>query len=640
MPKLIILGFDMNDFRTEDEMAAKYGCDSHELIDDLTELTNDPYGNQEIKILMGSILSKLRGGNHLLICQPLQEAHKEAVCQAYERCPNLIHDAAFDKLAEQVPEAPITGIDSFIDAYHAAEDKFESFGLTTYLIENDEDTDEEFLTFHPAYRASERHTLKFVADGTIELDGAIMRRTALTTEGYFRHDVITKEPLTPAQLLGFIAIRLATQGPKDLVGYGRAFGPGKEDKTNATLTHYSRTFRAGSVVGVVNVTKDGVFKAKADDVIKVARTLLDNTTEPVFIHQQGKEIYLGDEALLHFRGHREGELITLGGKSTKHMRVDTGAYVLYTANGTGTITMPALIGMFEESNDGSIYCDKATLNKVSGYLKETVRSTKDFNRMSEELVAAYYQAEVYVQEGERVDPGMTLYTVGTTPQVWDTKADYGIVRKIVNEATAELVRLEIHIDAYFEGDIKVRGFGKGLVCPAEAARVQAHDQDGNPFKGLIIGAPGIIKDSNAAKEALASQPYTAPATVTSTYCHRDFEHILLKHKPEETEDPNILVRKYPQATLTFDKAKRTVATYDPAAVYVDIKVGIEASPVGQAVGSTSMTMPQLGYLMSLPTSGAFLSQKLKRPLERRVRALSYMWENATAKVDEPLPQQA
>ena len=54
------------------------------------------------------------------------------------------------------------------------------------------------------------------------------------------------------------------------------------------------------------------------------------------------------------------------------------------------------------------------------------------------------------------------------------------------------------------------------------------------------------------------------------------------------------------------------------------RVMIEASPVGQSVGSSAMTLPQLAWLSSLPTGNRWLIEEALPGIVRRTNALAYM----------------
>jgi hypothetical protein len=76
--------------------------------------------------------------------------------------------------------------------------------------------------------------------------------------------------------------------------------------------------------------------------------------------------------------------------------------------------------------------------------------------------------------------------------------------------------------------------------------------------------------------------------------------------------------------MVFDDATRTMTTTDPNAIVADISFMIEAAPVGQAVGSSSMTMPQIGFLSSLEAGNFWLSKEVLPGMKRRVDALAYL----------------
>lgn len=565
------------------------------------------------------LIALARKGTLLYVAEAISSDDKKLLNAIEQFVPDFVIDEGIELLKQQLGN-PITDPHQFEQAVFDAEDKF----LTGTKVEfhYDHDLGDNVCVFHEPDRLSSKHTLKWCQDGTIELDGMIVRKTALVGKGHVKQSMLGGDVLDPAQVVGFIASRLAVNGISDLIGYGRAFGPGKEDHTNASLTPRSRKFRAEGLVGVVTVTTNAVGKAHWEMVCEVADLLHQQDPDrPIFLHQQCKELYVDEAAMEAFRATREEDgRITLGGKSSKHTRVDAGAYVLYTEDGTSTIRVPAILGQFEEGNDGSIYAPKKLLDSIGGYLKERVRAVKDFKNMSPDLIARYFNSFPMVSEGDRLEPGSPVFEVDGVIHTWETKADYGIVRRVVNTATQEMVEISIEIDAWFVGDCKVRGFGKGLVCPSEAAGVSCnHD-------GFIIGVPGIIKDSFAACEYI-HDPEEVTAAVTSIFCPENYELAKQKHAPlQPVEDAGDLwEREYPNGVkLIFDDRNLTVATIDPHAIKCEIDISIEASPVAQSVGSSAMTMPQLAWLSSLPTGNKWLTKAALPGIKRRTNSLAYL----------------
>lgn len=559
---------------------------------------------------------KLGGGVYIAAPVDTRSGEYRALHRVAAIAQHAVIDEALEALKLQVTGLAVNSPDEFTEAVYAAAEANEVASAKVVFADSE---GEDEVAFHQPYRASKTHTVTWCADGAIEVDGTILRSTALMGCGHLLNEVLGGGVLTPAQVVGFIAQRMAIVGPEDLVGYGRAFGPGKEDQTNATLTASGRNFRANGVVGVVAVTRDGVSKARPDMVAAVATELHRLHPElPIFLHQQVKEMYVGAAAVAAFRAEVDGTNITLGGKSTKHARVDAGAFCLYTEDGTGELTRKAVIGNFEFSNDGSIYAPLSVMATLGGFLRESVRVAKDFAGMTPALIARYFDSEILVEEGDRIEPGTTVFTLGGVPQVWESKADYGIVRRVEDFASKTLVRTEVHIDAYFVGDAKMRGFGKGLICPSEAAGVTCTEKD-----AIVIGAAGIIKDSRAANERMTNVTRKA-VTVTQKFCQRDWELLLAKHNPSEEADGS-LVKDYPGlCRMVFDNTKRVVATTDDNAIVADIRFMVESSPVGQSVGSSSMTMPQLAWLSSLPAGDEWLQAEALAGIKRRTDALAYL----------------
>lgn len=588
-----------------------------ELVDPMLWRDN---AKEDVELITNTLLTFIKKGGLVYIGSEIERnsLDEQALLALGELMPHAIVDEAIEQLKRQLGSAIGDPI-AFEEAVIAAMDLHGVAGEKVVFTGHEEDN---VAAFHAPLRASKTHTLKWCADDTIELDGAILRRTALMGVGHLKTEVLGGGVLSPAEVVGFIAHRMALVGPDDLVGYGRAFGPGKEDQTNASLTAEGRRFRAHGIVGVVTVAKGSVYKAKPAMVEAVARAL--HETEPgvaLFLHQQVREIYEGEAALEAFRATIEDDgRITLGGKSTKHTRVDAGAYCLYTEDGTSTLTMPAVIGNFEFSNDGSIYAPKALMQQMRGYLKESVKAVRDFANMSPELLARYYNSEVLVAEGDRIEPGQVVFTIDGIPHKWESKADYGIVTRVIDEISTRLVHCEVRIDAWFEGDCKMRGFGKGLVAPAEACGIAStHDNH------IIIGAAGIIKDSQAAK-SMMSNVRTEAVRVSAEYCERDFDLAIAKHQPEPYHGyTSVLVKDYPGlCTMWFNLDRRVISVVDPEAIVCDVTFMIEASPVGQSVGSSAMTLPQMGFLSSLPTANDWLCEMALPGVVARTEALAYL----------------
>lgn len=601
-----------------------------ELVDPMAWVDSRP---EDTQILTDLLLAFTKRGGVIYIGSVIdrKSVDFQALTALNEIKPDAIVDEAIEQLKRQL-HGPIGSPADFEDAVVQAMSLHEMSSEKVVFAGAEEDN---VSAFHTPNRASKTHTLKWCLDDTIELDGAILRRTALVGTGHFKVEVLNGQVLTPAEVVGFIAHRMAIVGPDDLVGYGRAFGPGKEDQTNASLTPKGRKFRSQGIIGVVSVSINSVYKAKPDMVGQVGQALQAADPEAaVFLQQMLKEIYEGDAAMEAFRGEREEDgKITLGGKSTKHARVDAGAYCLYTEDGTSEITMPAVIGNFEFSNDGSIYAPLNVMRDIRGYLKESVKAIRDFASMSENLIARYYNSEVKVKDGDRVMPGDVMFVVDGIEHKWESKSDYGIVTQVIDLISTKLVHCEVRIDAWFETDCKMRGFGKGLMAPNEACGIRPITHTNH----ILIGAAGIIKDSRAATERM-SNVRRERAVVEVDYCDRDFELAIAKHNPVQLEstgpldegyEDDILVKHYEEKCSMYFYAKAAygrnyIRIYDDNAIVADITFMIEASPVGQSVGSSGMTLPQIGFLSSLPSANAWLCDEVLPGVIKRTDALAYL----------------
>jgi hypothetical protein len=671
----VIVGEPKRDLSWIEENFKLPGDEDNRIVDSLASLT-DAGEIDDVEYAASCLLYLARNKMRIYLTMPLQGLERVVLNKVTDLIPSFVYDEALEMLKEQVEGLPVAGPDDFVEAVGEAFDKHDVVFERIYFAEPEEDNE---VRFHAPNRVSQMHTIKWCADGSVELDGAIMRPTAIMGIGHHQRELLGGGVLTPDRVLRFVANRMATNGPEDLIGYGRAFGPGREDHTNANLTQRSRDFRARGLVGVVTASLDRVSKGKPDATNEVAFFLREQRKGSVAeaikallargvtgdlvphavlgdadalmvcesyvaLHQQCKELYVGLAALLAFRAELllddKGKLVVvLFGKSTKHTRVDAGAYCLYTEDG-GYITLPALIGMFEEGNDGSLYAPNALLDSVDGWLKERVSAVKDFHWMSPELIQRYYNSTVLVAEEDRIEPGAPLFEVDGKVHKWETKADYGIVRKVVDEASTKMVRVEIHIDAHFTRDLKIRGFGKGLVSSMEGAGMESFlvnttgdeslpEVDKSPR--VLVGAPGIIKDSKAANEYIVD-PVPVVGSVKTEYCKRDYELMKLKHAPLvpakqfEQPVPGEWVKTYNEGKqiLRFHDKEHTIQTIDTEAIACFIRVQIEASPVGQSVGSSSMTMPQMAWLSSLPAGNELLKEAALKGVMGRTEALAYL----------------
>ena len=580
-----------------------------EMVSNLSELFLDLEDPSVIQACVNHILTMAKGGLGIYLGKTqLDRTATKILTEVLVRKPGLIYDEQLELVKRMAFHGSISTGQEFFDRVLEAtpnEDK------VVFV-----DVDRDYVTFHAPKRKAQMHRIEWAEDD-VSVDGMVIRHTAVMATGTLLSEMLGV--MSPTQVIGFIAERLAVNGVEELLGYGRAFGPGQDDHTNATLTVEAREFRSQAVVGVVSANLKHVTKAKPDVVVETANVLADQGVM-VFLHQQCMEIYRGTPALKAFRGQVKGvgrkALITLPAKSTKHSRVDVGAYGLYTRDGSGTVTLPALIGQFEESNDGSIYAPAHVMAKLEGYLKERVSLVKDFDQMSPDLVSKYYMAEMQVVEGDRIVPGQTVFEVDGIPFTWDSKADYGIVTQTVFEAESDLVRIEVLVNAWFTGEAKLRGPGKGLIASAELAGVTSSHGD-----HLLIGAAGIIKDS----AAFAHYSFNVKKTggwVVSQMCQTNYDLAKAKHQP--VLDQGVWVKHYGDVRMIFDDTDLTVSTNDPNAFTCNLTFVIEASPVAQSVGKASLTLPQMAWLSAGPAGNRWLKSVATKGVNRRIDTLSYL----------------
>lgn len=618
---LVILGTPLDDLT--EALPHLDPEDGFTYLDNLADLVPEGGYSGEDDQVVNTLLYHFKNRTPIYVCKDPDREDRRILNKVMLLRPDMVLDQALDQLIVQMGDKPCTSPQEFQDMYF---DALERFNVDSAPIEFADDPDNENkLMFWPAGRLAQVHSIEWCEDGIVELDGMVMRSTAVMCVGHIKHALMGGQVLKPVEVAAFIASRLVTNGVEDLIGYGRAFGPGKEDQTNATLTPAGRRFRALGVVGVVAATATVVTKARPEMVEDVAKELRRAyPLEFLLPHQQMRELYFGEEAAKAFRAKQEDDgRWTLYGKSSKHTRVDAGAYVLYTEEGDAKLTRKALIGAFECGNDGSIYAPLKLMEDIGGWLKETAGAVRDFKNMSPDLRARYYNAEMKVQVGDLVMPGDLLFTMDETEHKWESKADWGIVREVIDEMNDRIVRVRIEIDAHFEVDFKMRGFGKGLCCPSEAAGITGMVRGEKGVDRIIIGAPGIIKDSAAANEYISNAEKVI-GTVVTEYNPRDYELAKLKHMPEEVDGK--LVKHYPETGITmyFNDRKLKVTEIDPNAIACDITFMIEAAPVAQSVGTSGMTMPQMAWISSLPTGNTWLKQHALKGTHKRTEALAYL----------------
>jgi hypothetical protein len=551
---------------------------------------------------------------------------KKALNDVLERVPGAFVDEAVLLVRQQVVDA--TGTARVVDTPAAFEAAYLEATETVTARDNQADieVDDDTVVIRDGRSRGRAFTIGFKPDGTVEVNGAILRRTGLFAEGVLLRELVGGRALTAHETLAFIARRLGEVGPEQLLGFGRAFGPSTSDKTNAHLPERNRKFRAFGTVATLVATPDGVRKGTFTDVTALARELAE--TQPTWLDQQCRELYSGAAAVEGFRSVVEADgRLTLGGKSVKAAGVDVRAFGLHTADGTGYVHVPVVVGAWDESNDGMVYGGAKTLAKLNGFLRETVRAAKDFAGMTRELAARYYDIDVTVKAGDVIQPGTAVFTLGGVTHTWDSKADYGVVTDVRHTVGTDLIEVVVAVEAWFTGHAKIRGLGKGLVSDYASAGM-ALTVDGTPSDALAVG-PGILKDAFAAGEALTERR-TVTAVMATRYNRRDYMRAKAKHG---VAGRNATV-SYGPVTVAFDDAKLTVTTTDPTAIAATGRIIIEAAPVGQAVGKSALTLPQLSWLSGFAAGETLLRKHVLKRAKRRTEALGYML-SAGKGVDAP-----
>lgn len=593
--------------RELDELEARFGA--LEFVDSVAELNELVTDGLHAYVARGGVLYLAAG--LVLAAEDRGELAELATAK-----PSAIVDEAIELVREQIVGADgtvdrVESPEAFEAAYLAATES-----LTAQDNAADVTVDGQTVVIRdgrggPAYR------IDFKVDGTVTVNDAILRRAGVYAIGALGRELVAGRALDAHELLALIAKRLGEVGPEQLLGFGRALGPSRGDKTNAFLPARNRAFRAQATVATLLATPTTLRKGTFTDVTALARELAD-AGEVTFLDQQCRELYAGPAAVEGFRAVVDGDGITLGGKSVKAAGVDVRAFGLHTQDGTGYVHIPVVVGAFDESNDGMCYAGPKTLGKLNGFLRETVGARRDFHGMSRELVARYYDVDVRVRVGDVVQPGDVMFAVGGVDQTWSTKADYGVVTHVIDRNDGDAVEVSVGIEAWFTGHAKIRGLGKGLVSDYASAGMTML-VDGVPSDALAIG-PGILKDGFAASEALTERR-TVTAVLTSRYNRRDYLRAKAKHGVSGQRNPEVT---YGAVTVRFDDRTRTVTTVDPTAIAATGRVIIEAAPVGQAVGSTSLTLPQLSWLSGFTAGERLLRKHVLKPAKRRADALGYM----------------
>lgn len=568
-----------------------------------------------------TLLDIAAGGGKVVLASTLRldADDRKALLEIFERVPSAFIDEAVESLRAQVFET--NGTVRRADTAEAFEELYlrGTESLAASMANAAEvDVDGTDVVIRDGKSRARSFRISFKADGTIEVNGAILRRTGIFAQGVLVRELVAGRVLDAQETLAFIARRLGETGPEQLLGFGRAFGPSTSDKTNAFLTERNRRFRAFGTVATLVATLDGVRKGAFTDVTELAYELAD-AGEPTWLDQQCRELYAGDAAVEGFRATVEHDgRLTLGGKGVKAAGVDVRAFGLHTRDGSGYIDVPVVVGAWDESNDGMCYAGERTLAGLNGFLRESVRVARDFANMSRELVSRYYDVDVRVRKSEVIQPGAVAFTLGGVEHVWDTKADYGVVRDVRHVVERDLVEVVVTIDAWFTGHAKIRGLGKGLVSDFASAGM-ALTVDGVPSEALAIG-PGILKDAFATADALTERR-TVTAVMSTRYNRRDYERAKAKHGAAGQSNPTVA---YGPVTVTFDDVERTVTTTDPTAIAATGRIIVEAAPVGQAVGKSSLTLPQLSWLSGFEAGERLLRKHVLKRVRTRTDALAYM----------------
>jgi len=575
------------------------------------------------------LLERASAGSKVVLAASLKLSadERKLLGEIYERAPHAFVDEAIELVRQQVVDATgavraVTSAEAFEEAYLVATESPDARDVAADVTVDGDD-----VIIRDGRSRGKTFTIGFKPDGTVEVNGAILRRTGIFAKGALTSELVAGRALTAHETLAFIAQRLGQVGPEQLLGFGRAFGPSVGEKTNAHLPGRNRAFRAFGTVATLVATPDGVRKGTFTDVTALAREMAASG-EPTWLDQQCRELYSGQAAVEGFRARIEADgRLTLGGKGVKAAGVDVRAFGLHTADGSGYVSVPVIVGAWDESNDGMAYAGAKTLAKLNGFLRESVRVAKDFNNMSRELVSRYYDVDVAVEVGDVIQPGDVAFTVGGVAHTWQTKADYGVVRDVKHVVERDFVEVVVTVDAWFTGHAKIRGLGKGLVSDYTSAGMRML-VDGVASDALAIG-PGILKDAFAAGEALTDRR-TVTAELTTRYNRRDYARAQAKHG---VTGRNATVA-YGPVTLRFDDAKRTVTTVDPTAIAATGRVIIEAAPVGQAVGRSSLTLPQLSWLSGFAAGETLLRKHVLKRVRTRTDALAYML-GASRGVDAP-----
>lgn len=265
----------------------------------------------------------------------------------------------------------------------------------------------------------------------------------------------------------------------------------------------------------------------------------------------------------------------------------------------------------------------------SSYIREVFQSTRELivggtvaitNQSDEEDVEAlahcHDQAVFLVAEGDIVSHQQLLMTIRDKEFRAVLKgAEEALVTKLVRhyDDLAQAITVEVHLDVYDVGIMKLRRAMKAILQSTEAGGVLCL-VDGQPWHGVVAGQ-GVNKNAFRFQEGLTER---RSATVTvcrrldaDTYARMKEIHAFLQEAGQAPE-------------MMFDDSLLTVTTIDPNGVVAKMTAVVERSHTQENVGRTNMTVPEMSFISCLPSAGAWLAEALTSDVGERLDTLAYL----------------
>lgn len=340
------------------------------------------------------------------------------------------------------------------------------------------------------------------------------------------------------------------------------------------------------------------------------------------------EDYLATGNGLAFRT-AEGQL-GLHAKGTKHL---DGFFA--NVAGSKTITAVVMAGT-PFSQGGAMPVCESILDDFTAVESKTLlqadRSWSSIRAMHEDIRSGRW--ELRVKTGEQVIPGAVLAVVNGKEVRWSNRQAKGSAGAVVIEATMveatvmgePALRLVVRADVVFTGTAKGRRFGKVMAVGLNASATEVFEVVGDrlaPMHCALI-SDGAVKVSASASGMIRKDRETV--CVVRRRCNEQVFDLLVKlyGKGGSAEDDR----------YTFDRDTLTVSIKDNVWVAA-IDVGVESSPVHEAVGSTSLMLTQAAFIAAADryTEGAgsaVLRSMYGDRITERAKLVRYAKANASA----------